>query len=59
MNISVIIPAYQEHKTIAQMLKQFENHLSSTQILVVDQSENSLTYDEVKKCENIHYVRSK
>ncbi|MFH1642433.1 MAG: glycosyltransferase family 2 protein [Nanoarchaeota archaeon] len=49
MNVSVLIPAYNEEKTVGKVIRDFKKHLPDAQIYVCDNNSNDQTAKVVKK----------
>jgi len=50
MRLFIIVPAYNESKTIQEVLGRIKQHYSAEQIIVIDDGSSDNTYDLVKAC---------
>ncbi len=56
MNISIIVPCYNESKNIKDLISKIKNIISNCKIVIVDDSFNDHTLREVENLENVHCI---
>lgn len=61
MKTGVVIPSYNEHECIAQLVGEIRKHVPDVEIVVVDDSPNEMTADALKPVlnERAHLIRRK